>query len=168
VWNLGNHPVVGVTWYEVDAYCQWLTARLRRTVRLPTESEWEFAARGEDARLWPWGNEFDAARCNMSDTGVGRTTPVGMFSSGGDSPFGVTDLAGNVWEWCATKWRADYGTPEDNDREGQQPRVLRGGAYDDSREALRCAYRFWGNPGGSSAVVGFRVVTAGRDSTRMR
>ena len=133
--GLPNHPAVGVSWYEVVAYCRWLTERLCQAslvpegwlVRLPSEAEWEKAARGTDGQIYPWGDEFDAERCNVVDTGVGGTSAVGCFQ-GGASPYGVEDLSGNVWEWCGTKWRASYETPADESLAGDSPRVLRGGS----------------------------------------
>ena len=98
-----NHPQVGVSWYEAVAYCNWLSERLGYTVRLPSEAEWERAARSTDGRIYPWGDEFDARRCNMSDTGIGATSTVGIFPDG-DADCGAADMSGNVWEWCSTKW----------------------------------------------------------------
>ncbi|NIO69120.1 MAG: SUMF1/EgtB/PvdO family nonheme iron enzyme, partial [Anaerolineae bacterium] len=136
VFVLPNHPVVGVSWYEAVAFCRWLTERLREAgqigpdqeVALPTEAQWEKAARGEDGRIFPWGDEFDATKCNMEDTGIGTTSAVGVFPAG-ESPYGVLDLSGNVWEWCRTKWRGSYEKPSDESLEGDVPRVLRGGAF---------------------------------------
>jgi formylglycine-generating enzyme required for sulfatase activity len=121
---LPNHPVVGVTWYEALAYCRWLTEQLQIwegtpkplaallragvgwTVRLPTEAEWEKAARGMDGRISPWGNMPDSNRANYDNTGIGGTSAVGCFS-GGASPYGVLDLSGNVWEWTQSLWGKD-------------------------------------------------------------
>jgi formylglycine-generating enzyme required for sulfatase activity len=97
----GDHPVVYVTWHDAVAYCRWLTEQTGQLYRLPTEAEWEKAARGSDGRQYPWGNEFDPARCNSVAGGPGETTPVGQYPEGA-SPYGILDMAGNVWEWCST------------------------------------------------------------------
>src|SRR5262245_31162443 len=107
--GLEDHPVVQVSWHDARAYCEWLTEKMRQQeelkpderVRLPTEAEWEKAARGEAGNEWPWGNEWDASKCNSYESGLGKTTPVGHYSPAGDSPYGVADMAGNVWEWCS-------------------------------------------------------------------
>src|SRR5581483_11947603 len=97
-WNLGNHPVVGVSWFEAFAYCRWLSATTGRHFSLPTEAEWEKAARGEDGRSWPWGSDFAPGRANTDESGIGQTTCVGLFV-GWDGPYGIQDCAGNVWNW---------------------------------------------------------------------
>jgi formylglycine-generating enzyme required for sulfatase activity len=173
VFDLSNHPVVGVSWYEAVAFCRWLTTAWRaegviadgEVVRLPTEAEWEKAARGPDGRIYPWGNEFDPAKCNMDDTGIGSTSAVGIFPAGA-SPYGVLDLSGNVLEWCATRWQAGYPLPEKVDEwsnnyiSGTSPRVWRGGAWDNNRNNVRSAYRNRNNPDNRNNNLGLRVVVA--------
>ncbi len=167
--NLPNHPVVGVSWYEAVAFCRWLTEELRmegrldesQKVTLPTEPQWEKAARGVDGRIYPWGAEPDPEKANYNDTGIGTTSAVGGFS-GGASPYGVEDLSGNVWEWCRTKWESGY-RPYENDStlEGSARRVLRGGAFRSSAHLLRCACRgFWRYPDDRALIDGFRVVVS--------
>jgi formylglycine-generating enzyme required for sulfatase activity len=164
--DLPNHPVVGITWYEAVAFCHWLTERLREAgeirpgqeATLPTEAQWEKAARGEDGRVFPWGNEFDVAKCNMADTGIGTTSAVGIFPAG-VSPYGVLDLSGNVWEWCRTKWRDSYREPADESLEDESPRVSRGGAVS-GRSVVRCAFRQGGYPGYFFKDFSFRVCVA--------
>ncbi len=172
-WAIDNHPVVGVSWYEADAYCRWLTACLREAgklgtdleVRLPSEAEWEKAARGTDGRIYPWGNTFDPARCNAHETAIGRTTAVGMFLLPEGSPWEKQDngppldMSGNVWEWCATMWADRYvHVQADNDREGDRRRVLRGGSWGSSLGDARTACRYQYHPNSRSLFVGFRCV----------
>jgi len=159
-YNLLNHPVVGVSWYEAVAFCHWLTERLRQSgelgageeITLPAESQWEKAARGADGWVYPWGGDPDPNRANYSDTGIGATSAVGCFP-GGVSPYGVEDLSGNVWEWCRTKWQESYeGYRDDDDLEGEVLRVLRGGAFFNPAGSVRCAFRY--------DDFGFRVMVA--------
>jgi len=103
------------------------------------------AARGDrDSRTYPWGDTFQPARCNSGELELGDTTPVGVFLR--RQPYGVLDMSGNVWEWCLTKWRESYAEPEDNSSEGDERRVLRGGAFDDDPWSMRCAVRYWFSP----------------------
>ena len=145
--GLENHPVVQVIWKDGQAFCDWLNREYGGALprglvfRLPTEAEWEKAARGVDGRIFPWGNDFDARHCNSSEGGPGRTTPVGLYSPQGDSPFGCADMSGNVWEWTASLWGKDAGKPSygypyspRDGRENQKAaddvrRILRGGSF---------------------------------------
>jgi formylglycine-generating enzyme required for sulfatase activity len=163
---LPNHPVVRVTWYEAAAFCCWLTLRLRQAgdigpkqeISLPSESQWEKAARGADGRVYPWGNEPDSERANYGETGIGSTTAVGCFP-GGASLYGVLDLSGNVWEWCRTRFEESYEKyRDDNDLEGDARRVLRGGAFNSSDGYVRCAARFGYSPDLHFRDLGFRVM----------
>ncbi len=161
--ELADHPVVNVTWRDALAYVQWLAERTGKPYRLPTEAEWEKAARGEDGRLWPWGNDWDAASANCQPAGPGRTTPRGQYSPAGDSPYGCADMAGNVWEWCSSSYRP-YPYVIDDGRENLEEyeiRVLRGGSWHDDRTSVRCASRNGVTPVGRSGNLGFRVA---RDS----
>lgn len=168
--NGANQPVVGVSWYEAVAYCRWLTATLHDgyEYRLPTEAEWEVAARGQAARRYAWGDDWKAEIANTQELGLGVTTPVGLFPAGA-TPEGVLDLTGNVWEWCAD-W---YDGKEYARRVGQvvrdpggpdkgESKVLRGGSWRDNAPwGVRCASRTLILPGLDFSVFdvgGFRVA----------
>jgi formylglycine-generating enzyme required for sulfatase activity len=170
VFDLPNHPVVMVSWYEALAFCRWLDEQLHQRgelsegehVTLPTEAEWEKAARGTAGQRYPWGEEPDPNRANYDETGIGTTSAVGIFP-GGETPYGCLDMSGNVWEWCRTKWLGDYEGYEeraDHDSEGASPRVVRGGAFGYDSRAVRCAYRNGHYPDLRLGYDGFRVVVA--------
>ena len=149
-----HHPVTLVSWHDARAYCAWFGGRL------PSEAEWEKAARGDDGREWPWGNQWQPDRCNSGETGIRNTTPVDQYGIRGESPYGVADMAGNVWEWCSSlpdtyPYRADDG------REANIPagkRAQRGGAWGLSQWEVRCAVRGAAHPDDFGFNVGFRVV----------
>jgi formylglycine-generating enzyme required for sulfatase activity len=158
-----GHPVRYVTWHDARAYCRWLGEKAGLPVALPTEAEWEKAARGTEGRIYPWGDELpDESRCNFGHQ-VGGTTPVGRYSPRGDSPYGCADMAGNVWEWCHSLYRPYPYHPQDG-REDLKPegkRVLRGGAFLDNRGGVRCACRYWADPSGRNfGGGGFRICVA--------
>ncbi|MEE3257716.1 MAG: formylglycine-generating enzyme family protein [Candidatus Latescibacterota bacterium] len=152
-----DHPVVYVSWRDADAYCSW------RGGRLPTEAEWEKSARGGDGRLWPWGADFAAGRANFwgAEDGYAGLAPVGSFPSG-QSPYGALDLAGNVWEWCADWYGADYyATAPAKDPQGPAAgrfKVLRGGSWINPGPALRSINRFEVLPVERSPYIGFRCA----------
>jgi formylglycine-generating enzyme required for sulfatase activity len=154
------------------AYCQWLSEKTGQAYRLPTEAEWEKAARGTGGRIYPWGNEWDETKLNSGEGGPGDTTPVGQYSPDGDSPYGAADMAGNVWEWTRSLWGRDPNEPsfkypydpadgrEDLDAPDGILRVLRGGAFFSDRWLVRCAYRHGDGPDFFYGNFGFRVVVA--------
>ncbi len=164
--GLGGHPVVNVTWKDAVAYCEWLSKKTGREYRLPTEAEWEKAAcwNADAGRRthYPWGNEFDSEKCNTVEGGRNGTTSAGTYSPDGDSPFGVADMAGNVWEWCNTKWLDSPYKPDDGREalEGGETRVLRGGSWSGNQRDARCACRHRGSPGIQGDFVGFRVAAS--------
>ncbi len=167
-YNHPAQPVVGICWYEARAYCAWLSAQMGRACRLPTEAEWEAAARGRPARKWfswrsrarryPWGDDFDAARCNVFETHVRGTTPIGVFP-GGDTPEDLSDMTGNVWDWTSSLCQP-YRYVADDGREGAEadgPRVVRGGSWSYARLACSAAARYPSTPGNRPNDLGFRL-----------
>jgi formylglycine-generating enzyme required for sulfatase activity len=159
VFNSSNHPVVNVTWYEAVAFCNWLGQKLGRPVNLPSEAQWERAARHTDGRRYPWGEQITDDHANYAETGIGTTTAVGIFLQGA-ALAGTLDMSGNVWEWCLTKWRENYEIPPDDDPEGDITRVLRGGSFLNDARLVRCAVRSGYLPNSRFRDYGFRVVVA--------
>jgi formylglycine-generating enzyme required for sulfatase activity len=155
-----DHPVVDVTWRDALAYCRWLAQATGRPYALPSEAEWEKGARGTDGRIYPWGNDWAAARCNCYERREGDTTPVGAYP-GGASPYGLLDMAGNVWEWTRSLWDREYPYVPNDGRENLEAggaRVVRGGAFDFTSGFVRCAFRLSLNPAQWVRGLGFRVV----------
>ena len=182
-----NHPVVGITWDDAVAYCRWLSDKTGRRYRLPSEAEWEKAASwGTEAdketgrqvdkerkRRYPWGDTFDATKCNTAESGIGTTTAVGAYSAeGGDSPCGAADMAGNVWEWTSTRWGAERSQPQyappydpddgrenpDKDEPFREYRIVRGGSYQDGADRATCTARGRDAADKGNPRRGFRVA----------
>jgi len=163
----GSHPVVNVSWDDAIAYCKWLSEKSGKQYRLPTEAEWEKAARGENGLVYPWGNEFDSKNANTAEVKIGDTSDVGKFSPQGDSPYGCADMSGNVWEWCNDwfdeneyKGRADKSVKDPQGPQEGRLRVLRGGSFYDDRWLTRCALRLWYFPYDFGNNYGFRVCVS--------
>jgi formylglycine-generating enzyme required for sulfatase activity len=192
--HLPNHPVAGVSWYEALAFSRWLSDHWREagfidktaSVKLPSEAEWEKAARGGEEipsapvicsleklsidncqltinnspkRRYPFGEKADPNRSNYVETGIGSSSAVGCFS-GGAGPCGCEEMSGNVLEWCRSLYK-DYPYKPGDGREDLQDsaaRVLRGGAFDNNSSGVRCAARYGGSPGDRDGGIGFRVV----------
>jgi len=156
-----DHPVIGVAWADAVAYCEWIGGRLGSAVRLPTEDEWERAARGDDDREFPWGSEYRTGRANLHDLGLGATTPVGSFPDGA-SPFGMLDMAGNADEWTSTRYAPYPGAPADVPTVEDwafDPHITRGGAFRHDRDLARCARRHGAYEADLTAIgVGFRLA----------
>jgi formylglycine-generating enzyme required for sulfatase activity len=181
-----NHPVVWLGWLDGLKYCEWLTARLCEWaatpeplatrlrqdgwgVTLPSEPEWEKAARGTDGRTYPWGNGWDATRCNSGESGVQTTAAIGAYPQGA-SPYGLLAMSGNVFERTRSRWGTDWGRPTfrypyrpDDGRKDREAspnvfRLLRGGAFDSAPRFVRCAFRLRNLPNDRVRSIGFRVV----------
>ncbi len=166
--GVDNAPVVNVSWDDAKAYCKWLSGKLNGTglgeVRLPTEAEWEMAARGEKGLKYAWGDEKDINKMNFDKTGIGGVSPVGCFQAGSNS-YGLLDMNGNVWEWVEDDWHNNYkGAPDDgsawidNINKKGSYRVLRGGSWASGASWCRSAYRNWSLPVNRLNVIGFRLV----------
>jgi toxoflavin biosynthesis protein ToxD len=155
-----NHPVYTVTPQAADAYVAWLANRTGRKFRLPTEAEWEWAATGPTTHEFPWGSEFDADLCNTAESGIFNSTPVGVFV-GGQSPFGIVDMAGNVEEYVSDTYQAypDGAFVKDHlvDIHGQY-RVARGGSFARFRDLARNKRRHGHNPKSPTYAMGFRLA----------
>jgi len=157
--GLDNHPVVNVTCYDAIAYCKWLGDKTQKDISLPSEAEWEKAARGPSTgsgskRKYPWGDDWRDLHCNSNELGLNDTVPVGLFLNGA-SPYGVLDMSGNVWEWTRTNYNSRQDDLESNDAP-----VLRGGSFVNEANLARCAYRDRDSPDGRYGNGGFRVVVA--------
>ena len=175
-----NHPRERVSWYDAIAFCRWLTAKAKERpdlllavldrgrdwkITLPTEWQWEKAARGHDGRRYPWGKTYEEGRANINETYeqagthyLQKTSAVGMYphDKPGDSPYGVADLSGNVWEWCLN----EFSNPEHVRVEGSAIRVLRGGSWDDNRRSASALAPNDLHPDFRLHYYGFRVVVA--------
>ncbi len=175
-----DHPVVDVSWEDANGFCRWLNTEIENvklrienvsasgdfsilnsqfSIRLPTEAEWEHAARGVDGRAFPWGDLWEPGLATTRDGGSGGTTPAGAHP-GGASPYGCLDMAGNVWEWTASLDARYPYAPGDGREHPQAPgrRILRGGCYANPHGFARCACRFRLLPGARNEFLGFRLA----------
>ena len=156
-----EHPITNVSWYDAVVFCRWASDLTERVVRLPTEAEWEKAARSNDGRIYPWGDEFDATRLNSAETKNSSTTPVAQYPLGA-SACGAMDMAGNVWEWVSDWYKPDfYQTAPEVNPQGPETgyyKALRGGAWFSDSVHVRAADRTHFNPDNHYDYVGFRIV----------
>jgi len=170
-YTLDNQPVIGISWYEASAYAMWLTEVLRgqntisenEEIRLPTESEWEKAARGNSGRLWAWGNVWNSSHANSLEGRVMQPSTVGAYPRN-KSPYGIEDMIGNVWEWCSDWYdENEYRNRKEGIENPRGPqsgsaRVLRGGSWYNLRYDARCSFRLRRGPDDFGDDVGFRLV----------
>lgn len=155
-WTINNHPRTHVSWYDAVAYCRWLGSKIGEQVRLPTEWEWQWAAQSFDGRRYPWGNEFDPKKGNTIESGISQPTPVERFAAY-PSPFGVCDMAGNIWEWCLNESKI----PQNVGVGGKEWRAVRGGAWDFGQQFATTTCRFHFIPSERFNIIGFRMVIGG-------
>ncbi|MCP5229301.1 SUMF1/EgtB/PvdO family nonheme iron enzyme [Accumulibacter sp.] len=162
-WPQGNRPRTNVNWYEAVAFSRWLSAQLGYEVRLPTEEEWERAARGRVGRQYPWGDRYESGSANIDEKAaysgqcyLKQTIAVGVYPHGASAE-GVLDLVGHVWEWCLNK----YEQPERIVADGTEAnRVLRGASWHSDSSLARGSTRDRCPPGGRSVNFGFRLVSS--------
>jgi len=187
----GNHPVARVSWFEAMEYCKWLTDVLKEDrdlpqqiqnilqggnwhISLPSEAEWEKAARGENGQIYPWGDNFDKDRLNYDESQIGRPSAVGCFAKN-VSPYQIEEMSGNVWEWTRSIWGKDLLKPDykypykyDDGRESLDDkdvaRVVRGGCWDYSAWLCRVAFRDRYTPGFRDDGIGFRLCLSPRSA----
>ena len=160
-WNGSNFPVVGISWFEAEAYANWLSERTGHQYRLPTEAEWEKAARGTKGFKYPWGEDFDKNSCNSFESGLHRTSPIGIYPKE-KSSYDCFDMAGNVSEWCSDWYDIIYyaNSPDKNPRGPSDgaDRVLRGGGWGSSAKGCRSALRPHNDPRFRYSDLGFRIL----------
>lgn len=148
-----DFPVVKVCWYEAVAYCQWLSHKTGKKITLPTEAQWQRAAQGDDNRLYPWGDEYKENHCNSKENNLRHLTPVHRYPNG-VSPYGVYDMAGNVWEWCLT---TEDGQ-SDLEADPNLKRVVKGGSFISPHKRAQCDFQFLLDAQCRYDSIGFRLV----------
>lgn len=156
--NSPEQPVNALSWYESVAFARWLKDATGENVTLPLEAQWEKAARGRDGRLYPWGNTFDQNRCNTRESSIGKTTLVRQYEGKGDSPFGVVDMAGNVWEWCLDQYSNPQIDPSKVNLHSTDARVLRGGSFSSNLNVAVASSRLGDDPYFDYNSYGLRLV----------
>jgi formylglycine-generating enzyme required for sulfatase activity len=157
-WGRDNRPVIYVSWHDAVAYTEWLSEQTGQQYRLPTEAEWEYAARaGTETDYW-WGNEIDKTKANYNEN-IGNTSPVGDYDA---NPFGLYNTAGNVWEWTCSEYESPYNGKEKvcANKNNNKNISLRGGSWDNSPRYIRAALRNWSVPDYRVDYCGFRLVRA--------
>lgn len=155
-----NYPIIGISWHDASAYCDWLSNEIGFSFKLPTEAQWEKAARGTDGSKYSWGNQEPNEYLANFNKNIGKTSPVGLHPAGA-SPFGLLDMAGNVWEWCSDWYDPDYykNAPKNNPvgPGGGSSRVIRGGCFFNPSRSLRCSDRGYYTPSDRLSFIGFRL-----------
>ncbi len=165
--NNPSQPVVGITWFEANAYCAWLSEITGEKYRLPSEAEWEASARGTPkrgkARIYPWGDTWDKNKANSIEGRVQKTSPVGAYTAVGNlGPFETEDQAGNVWNWTSSLYLPYPYDPEKSEKiDSEGERILRGGSWYGNVRALRAASRYRLVPDGFGSGIGFRLLSPG-------
>jgi formylglycine-generating enzyme required for sulfatase activity len=156
-WNGDHQPVVGISWYEAAAFCRWLSEVRQESIMLPKEAQWQRAAQGDDDREYPWGNDWYCKNCNNAVPpckSAQVTTNVQLYEGIGDSPFGIVDMAGNVFEWCVISDRLEPFGPQESEKG-----VLRGGSWvQGTVKHFSVANRVVTSKEDRSDNVGFRIV----------
>jgi formylglycine-generating enzyme required for sulfatase activity len=160
-WGRGTRPVIHVSWNDARAFCDWLSQKTGKNIHLPTEAQWEKAARGTDQRRYPWGNgDPSCSRANYESCRE-KTMPVGSYPSG-VSPYGIHDMAGNVWEWCSDRYSSSYysSSPRNNPTGSASGsfRVQRGGSWYVNAGYIRSANRRYNTPPSRGYFLGFRLA----------
>jgi len=173
-----QHPVVNISWYSAQKFIEWLNKNHQSELPtgyhfcLPSEAEWEKAARGPDGNEYPWGDKFDKNNCNTKESGKNGITPVGTYSPRGDSPYGCADMTGNVWEWTRSLWGKETNklgfeypyqfndSREDENANKSVLRILRGGSFLSDELEARCAFRGKDLPSFDFISIGFRVAVS--------
>jgi formylglycine-generating enzyme required for sulfatase activity len=153
-----DHPRANVCWYEAVAFCRWLSHQTGSAITLPTEEQWQWAAQGPDGRIYPWGNKFHSECCNTTLSKIRMTTPVSKYNGKGDSPFGVCDMAGNVWEWCLNAEPMGHATNGNGKTLEDARRAVRGGSFISAPDRAQTTFHFYLNPVYFYATIGFRVI----------
>jgi formylglycine-generating enzyme required for sulfatase activity len=145
-----ERPRENISWYEAMAFCNWLSHYTGGSITLPTLAQWQYAAQGRDNRFFPWGNTYHPDICNTHESGLKMTTEVTRYDDG-KSPFGVYDMAGNVWEWCL-----DTGEPDDE--QSDEKRAVTGGSYVSPYDRAKITFHYFLNPESRFSSIGFRIV----------
>ena len=159
-WGRGRRPVINVSWHDAMAYARWLSEQTGRSYRLPTEAEWEYAARAGSETAYPWGNGIGRNRANCNGCGSRwdnrKTAPVGSFEA---NRWGLHDTVGNVWEWTCSEYDSDYGGAEKRCAASGSVglRAVRGGSWGGRPQGVRSADRYGDGPFGRTNGLGFRL-----------
>ncbi|MFC1960545.1 SUMF1/EgtB/PvdO family nonheme iron enzyme [Chloroflexota bacterium] len=148
-----ERPREMVNWYDAVAYCRWISVQLKMEIRLPTEAEWIRAARGEERWLYPWGDQFEVALCNTSESKIHQTTPVTHYEEG-VSPWSIWGLSGNVWEWCQDA----KDSPDTDDLTGEWERAVHGGSYIGPANRAQVTFSYYLKPFLYYSSIGFRLL----------